>query len=73
MTCPNSARRRFRQVSFGVTQEQAEAIDRMVAISGLSKQDYIVARLLDEEMTVVPSNRVIRALKDHCLLVICEL
>lgn len=73
MTCQNSARERFRQVAFRVTQEQADAIDRMVALSGMTKQDYIAARLLDEEVTVVPSTRVIKALKDHCLLIAREL
>ena len=73
MTCPNSARSRLRQVAFRVTQEQAEAIDRMVALSGMTKQDYIVTRLLDEQVTVVPSTRVVRALRDHCLLVVREL
>lgn len=73
MTCLNSARSRFRQVAFRVTEEQAEAIDKMVMLSGMTKQDYIAAKLLDEEVTVVPSTRVIRALKDHCLLVVREL
>lgn len=63
MPCPNSARERCRTVSFRVTDKQAEALDMRVRASGLNKQDYILAKLMDEEVVVRPSSRLYKALK----------
>lgn len=63
MPCPNSARERCRTVSFRVTEKQTEALDMRVRASGLNKQDYILAKLMDEEVVVRPSSRLHKALK----------
>jgi hypothetical protein len=58
-------RRRSVTVAFRVSPEEDRRIEAFVAASGLTKQDYILARLLDREVTVVPSVRVKRALHDE--------
>lgn len=73
MPCPNDHRKRLITVGFRVTPEQNERINDLVAASGLTKQDYIVKRLSCENITVVPSTRVYKALRDRMNLVYQEL
>lgn len=61
MPCPNSARERCRTVAFRVTERQAEDLNLRVKASGLNKQDYILAKLMDEEVVVRPSSRLHKA------------
>ena len=42
-------------------------------MSGLTKQDYIVARLMCQEVTVVPSSRVLKGMDDGMQMVYLEL
>lgn len=65
MACKNEDRARPMTVAFRVTKEMSERIDLMVALSGLSKQDYIMSKLCDMEITVVPSPRALKALRDE--------
>lgn len=64
MSCAREARKRSKTISFWVTPAQAAEIDEIVKTSGLSKQDYLTRRMLDQQVTVVPSSRVVRNLKD---------
>lgn len=64
MPCKNSARERNRTVAFRLTEKQAEMLDLRVKASGMNKQDYILAKLMDEEVIVRPSSRLHKALKD---------
>lgn len=64
MSCPNSARKRSVTIAFRVTSQQAEEIDRMAALSGLAKQDYLTLRALDDKVSVVPSSRTVKALRE---------
>lgn len=64
MPCENSARNRSKTVAFRMTEKQAEMLDLRVKASGLTKQDYIFAKLMDEEVCVKPSSRLHKALKD---------
>ena len=66
-------RRRNVTVAFRVSPEEAMLIDAQVAMSGMTKQDYITARLLDREVTVVPSSRLQKALREHMDAVYREL
>lgn len=50
-------------VAFRVSHEESAEIDRLVALSGLSKQDYIIRRLTNREVVVNGNPRVHRALK----------
>lgn len=52
-------------IAFRVTKEMNERLNLMVAMSGLTKQDYIMSKLCDTEITVVPSPRALKALRDE--------
>lgn len=66
---------RFRSmtVSFRVSPEEAALIDTQVALSGMTKQDYILSRLVNREISITPSSRIHRALRDHMERVYREL
>lgn len=65
MVCKNEDRARSITVAFRVTKEMSKRIDLMAAMSGLTKQDYIMSKLCDMEVTVVPSPRALKALRDE--------
>ena len=46
-TLDAKGRWRNRTVGFRVSEEEAKMIDRMVALSGLTKQEYIVSKLME--------------------------
>ncbi len=64
MPCPNDHRERSVTVGFRMTPEQKRWLDRVAEESGMSKQDFIMARLRDEVIAVVPNVRVYRALRE---------
>ena len=64
MPCPNDHRRRSVTVGFRISPEENERLNELVRLSGMTKQDYIMKRLECEEVTVVPSVRVYKALRD---------
>lgn len=78
MPCENSARKRSKTMAFRCTPEEYELIANMAAWSGMSRQDYIMARLTGTEITVKPSSRTQRALCDSMkglaerLLAVCD-
>lgn len=65
MTCKNENRARPMAIAFRVSKEMNERIELMVAMSGLTKQDYIMSKLCDMEITVTPSPRALKALRDE--------
>lgn len=65
MTCNNEARKRPITVAFRITPELNEQINLLVAASGMSKQDYIVSKLMDTEVQIVPSSYTYVALRDE--------
>ncbi|WP_417137382.1 plasmid mobilization protein [Paratractidigestivibacter faecalis] len=46
MPCENSARKRSKTMAFLCTPEERKLICEMVAWSGMSRQDYIIAKLV---------------------------
>ena len=50
-----------------------EQLNKIVAATGLTKQDYIIKRLLDKEIVVMPNPRVYSALKGLLQNVYAEL
>lgn len=64
---------RNKTVAFRVSPEENDLINTQVALSGLSKQDYIVKRLLCRDIVVQPNPRVYKALKDKLDEVLVEL
>ncbi len=66
-------RLRSKTVAFRVSPEEAMRLDALVAMSGLTKQDYIIARLLDQGVTVVPSSRVQKGMEEGMQMIYAEL
>ena len=64
---------RHRIVAFRVSEEEAQLIDREVALSGLTKQDYITKRLLNRDVVVQGNPRVYKALRDQMASMLAEL
>ena len=64
MPCDNSARKRSKTMAFRCTPEERKIICEMAAWSGMSRQDYIIAKLTDTEVEVRPSVSMQKALKD---------
>lgn len=48
-------------------------LDRLVAASGLTKQDYITSCLLKHEITVIPNSRTYKGLHDEMWRIYREL
>ena len=66
---------RFRciTVGFRVSPEEHEHINKAVAMSGLSKQEYCYRRCLGRDIVVQGNPRVYKALKDQLAEVLVEL
>lgn len=60
-------------MAFRVSEEEAALIDREVALSGLTKQDYITSRLLNREVVVKGNPRVYKALRNQMEEILSEL
>ena len=66
---------RFRSVSasFRVSPEENELLNRLVALSGLTKREYIARRLLNREIIVQGNPKIYKALKNQLAAVLEEL
>ena len=66
---------RFRSVTVGfrVSPEEGQQLDRLVRLSGLTKQDYITDRLLEKAVVVQGNPKVYKALKGQLTDVLDEL
>ncbi len=60
-------------VGFRMSPEEKEQLDRFVALSGLTEREYICNRVLQLDVTVVPSPRVYKALKEQMEEIATEL
>ena len=69
----NHNRLRNKTVAFRVSPEEDAQIETFVKLSGLTKQEYIIRRLTDREITVVGNPRVYKALRDQMKLIYQEL
>ena len=56
---------RNKTVSFRMSKEEVTLLDNLVALSGLTKQDYIIKRLLCKDVVVVGNTRIYKALKSQ--------
>ena len=64
---------RSKTVAFRVSPEEDALIEKKVALSGLTKQEYITRRLQEEEIVVVGNPRVYKALKNQMAEILSEL
>ena len=69
----SKGRFRARTIGFRVSPEEDQLINSAVALSGLTKQDYIVKRLLCRDVVVQGNPRVYKALKNQLSEVLSEL
>ena len=65
----NHNRWRNKTVAFRVSAEEDLQLETLVKLTGLTKQDYIIRRLLERDVVVQGNPKVYKALRDqlHCL------
>ena len=76
MTAKNldeKGRWRSRYVGFRMSPEEDEHLETIIKLCGMSKQAYIIDRLLDREIVVKGTSRVSKALRNQLLEVLEEL
>ena len=71
--CDEQGRLRSVTVGFRVSPEESAQLDRLVQLSGLTKQDYIIRRLMNREVVVQGNPRVYKALKGQMADILAEL
>ena len=72
-TLDYKGRWRNHTVAFRVSNEEANLLNDLVALSGLTKQDYITRRLLCRDVVVQGNPRVYEALKNQMAAIYEEL
>ena len=60
-------------VAFRVSPEEDEQIERLIRLTGLTKQDYIMRRLTEQDVVVQGNPRVFAALQREMRAVLDEL
>lgn len=66
-------RRRCKTIAFRMSPAEADQLDLRVALSSLSKQEYITKCLLEGTFTVVATTRMRKAVKERVGSVVTEL
>lgn len=66
-------RLRSKTVAFRMSPEEADLLQRMADASGMTKQDYLIERVLCREVTVIPNKRMQRYMEEGMLFVYKEL
>lgn len=71
----NDPKGRFRgkTIAFRMSPEENGQLEAFVRISGLTKQDYIISRVLQRDIVVQGSPRTYKALKDQLAAVLEKL
>ena len=69
----SKGRWRSRTVSFRMSPEEDTQLETFARLSGLTKQDYIISKLLNREITVQGNPRVYKALRNELAVVLAEL
>ena len=64
---------RSKTVSFRMSPEENALLDIYARLSGMTKQDYMIARLLQKEIVVQGNPRVYKALRNQLDAVLMEL
>ena len=60
----NHGRWRSKTIAFRISPEENELLEDFVRLSGLTKQAYIIQRVLDRDVAIIPNPRVQKALKE---------
>lgn len=69
----SKGRWRNKTTSFMMSPEEREDLDTRVRLSGLTKQEYMVRRLLERDVVVQPNTRVFKALRNQMTEILTEL
>lgn len=64
---------RSKTIAFRMSPQEADILDSNVRLSGLTKQDYLCARAMQQQITVVGNPRVYKALRNELSAVLDEL
>ena len=64
---------RDKTVAFRISPEEDELLETAVRLSGLTKQDYIIKRLLERDVVVAGNPRVYKALRNELAAILNEL
>lgn len=60
-------------VSFRMSQAESDDLNMRVKLSGLTKQDYIIKRLSEQDIVVQPNTRVFKALRNQMTDILSDL
>lgn len=66
-------RMRSKTVAFRMSPEEADLLQRYADMSGMTKQDYLISRVLQREVTVIPNKRMQLYMEENMLHVFKEL
>ena len=66
-------RMRSKTVAFRMSPEEADLLQRYADMSGMTKQDYLISRVLQREVTVIPNKRMQLYMEENMLQVFQEL
>ena len=66
-------RMRSKTVAFRMSPEEADLLQRYADMSGMTKQDYLISRVLQREVTVIPNKRMQLYMEENMLHVFNEL
>lgn len=66
-------RMRSKTVAFRMSPEEADLLQRYADMSGMTKQDYLINRVLQREVTVIPNKRMQLYMEENMLYVFKEL
>lgn len=69
----SKGRFRSKTVAFRISPEENGQLETAVRLSGLTKQDYIIKKLLNRDIVVQGNPRVYKALRDELAVVLSEL
>ena len=69
----SKGRWRCKTISFRMSPEEDLQLETFARLSGLTKQDYIISKLLNREITVQGNPRVYKALRNELAAVLAEL
>ena len=62
---------RSKTIAFRISPEENALLEDFVRLSGLTKQEYIIQRVLEREVTILPNPRVQKALRGE-IVELCE-
>lgn len=69
----NHNRWRSKTIAFRESPKENEQLEKAVRLSGLTKQDYITRRLINQDVVVQGNPRVYKALRNELAAVLAEL